>query len=72
MSDSQVDLKKKISEAFQWRYATKRFDPSQKISADKWELLKQSLLQAPSSYGIQPWQFLVIENKELREKLKPA
>ncbi len=61
-----------IKEALEWRYATKRYDKDKKISAPDWELLKESLRLAPSAYGIQPWQFFVIENPETREKLKAA
>lgn len=59
-----------IQEALQWRYATKKFDATKKISADDWKTLTNSLTLAPSSYGLQPWKFLVIENPEVREKLK--
>jgi nitroreductase len=53
------------------RYATKVFHPHKKISDENWSVLEQSLVLAPSSYGLQPWKFLVVENKEIREKLKP-
>lgn len=59
-----------IKSALEWRYATKRFDASRKITPTDWQTLQESLHLAPSSYGIQPWKFLVIENPELREKLK--
>ncbi|WII70813.1 NAD(P)H-dependent oxidoreductase [Bdellovibrio sp. 22V] len=59
-----------IKEALEWRYATKRYDATKKISENDWKLLTDSLHLAPSSYGIQPWKFLVIENPEVREKLK--
>lgn len=59
-----------IKEALEWRYATKRFDPTRKISPSDWQTLKESLQLAPSSYGVQPWKFLVVENPEIREKLK--
>lgn len=59
-----------IQEALQWRYATKKFDATKKISDKDWQTLTQSLTLAPSSYGLQPWKFLVIENPEVREKLK--
>lgn len=61
-----------IQQALDWRYATKKFDPSKKITKLDWETLKASLRQTPSSYGLQPFKFLVIENPELREKLKEA
>lgn len=61
-----------IKDALDWRYATKKYDATKKISAQDWETLERSLHLAPSSYGIQPWRFLVIENPEIREKLKPV
>jgi nitroreductase len=56
----------------QWRYAVKSFDSDKKIPADAWETLEQSLVLAPSSFGLQPWKFLVVDNKELREQLRSA
>lgn len=61
-----------IRKALNWRYATKIFDPNKKISNDKWSLLEDALILAPSSYGLQPWKFLVIENHEIRKKLRPV
>lgn len=55
----------------EWRYATKRFDPSKKIPAATWSALASSLVLAPSSFGLQPWRFLVVEDKAIRETLKP-
>jgi nitroreductase len=53
----------------QWRYATKKFDPTQKIAPEVWQILEQSLVLTPSSFGLQPWKFFVVTNPELREKL---
>jgi nitroreductase len=53
-----------------WRYATKKFDSTQKISAENIEIIKESLRLTPSSLGLQPLKFLFIETPELREKLK--
>lgn len=61
-----------IQQALEWRYATKKYDPSKKISAQDWKTLTESLKLAPSSYGIQPWKFLVVENPAVREQLKPV
>lgn len=55
-----------------WRYATKQFDASKKIPAELWAALEKALILTPSSFGLQPWKFLVIENPALREKLKAA
>ncbi len=55
-----------------WRYATKVFDPAQQIPADVWAALERSLVATPSSYGLQPWKFLVITDPALKAKLRPA
>ncbi len=56
----------------QWRYATKQFDPARKIPAAEWEALEAVLVLSPSSYGLQPWKFIVVENPAVRETLLPA
>jgi nitroreductase len=53
-----------------WRYAVKKFDPSRKIEPNLWSALEQSLVLSPSSYGLQLWNFLVVENPNLREQLR--
>lgn len=55
-----------------WRYATKQFDPTKKIPAEAWAALEETLVLTPSSYGLQPWKFLVITDPAIREKLKAA
>jgi nitroreductase len=60
-----------IIDALQWRYATKAFDASQVIPPATWQALEESLVLTPSSFGLQPWKFLVIQNKALRESLVP-
>ena len=61
-----------VVERLEWRYATKSFDPTKQIPADAWHALEQSLVLAPSSFGLQPWKFLVVEDKNLREQLRAA
>ena len=57
--------------ALNWRYATKVFDAAKKIPADVWQTLEQSLVLTPTSYGLQPYQFLVINNPAKRAELLP-
>jgi nitroreductase len=52
-----------------WRYATKSFDPSRKIPADVWSALEQSLVLTPSSFGLQPWKFIVVTDEAVRAQL---
>ncbi|MGF1492854.1 MAG: NAD(P)H-dependent oxidoreductase [Microcoleaceae cyanobacterium] len=52
-----------------WRYAVKKFDPTRTIPEETWKILEQSLVLAPSSFGLQPWKFFVVQNPELRQQL---
>lgn len=58
-----------VLQQLHWRYATKKFDATKKIPPDQWHTLEQSMVLAPSSFGLQPWKFFIIENPELRQKL---
>ena len=62
---SEVDL---IS-ALQWRYAVKKFDATRKIPDAQWRALIESAVLAPSSFGLQPWRFVVVQDPKLREAL---
>jgi nitroreductase len=61
-----------VTDALRWRYATKKFDPERKIPAGTWAALEQALVLAPSSYGLQPWRFVVVQDEATREKLSAA
>lgn len=54
-----------------WRYAVKRFDPHKTIPAGIWHELEESLILTPSSYGLQPWKFIVVTNPGLKAELRP-
>lgn len=58
--------------ALHWRYATKKFDPARKLSAEDWSKLEQALLLAPSSWGLQPYKFVVVTDPALKAQLLPA
>jgi len=57
--------------ALNWRYATKMFDPTKKIPAEVWQALERALVLSPSSYGLQPYRFLVINDPAKRAALLP-
>ena len=57
--------------ALKWRYAIKQFDSTKKVPEATWKALEEALVLTPSSYGLQPWKFLVIQDPELRAKLRP-
>jgi len=59
-----------ITSALQWRYATKRMNGNQ-IPKEKMDTILNAIALAPSSFGLQPYSILIIENKELLDKIKP-
>ena len=60
-----------LLDALQWRYATKVFDATKKIPADVWQTLERVLVLTPTSYGLQPYRFLVINDPVKRAELLP-
>lgn len=58
-----------LLEAQKQRYATKKFDPNKKIDDATWTALEDTLVLSPSSFGLQPWKFIVVKSPELREQL---
>jgi hypothetical protein len=60
-----------IIKAFNFRHACKVFDAEKKISEADFETILETGRLSPSSFGFEPWKFLVVQNQELREKLKP-
>ncbi len=55
-----------------WRYAVKQFDPTRKISPEDWATLENALILSASSWGLQPWAFVVITDEKTRGKLLPS
>lgn len=59
-----------LLDSLKFRYATKQFDPTRKIPEEQWSALEQSLVLTPSSFGLQPWKFIVVKDPELRARLR--
>ena len=59
-----------VLQQLNWRYATKKFDPARPLSKEDWSTLEQSLVLTPSSFGLQPWRFIVITDPDTKSKLK--
>lgn len=55
-----------------WRYATKKYDATKKISAADLNTIKEAVRLSASSYGLQLYKVIIVENPEIREKLKAA
>ncbi|MDQ8187263.1 NAD(P)H-dependent oxidoreductase [Pelagicoccus sp. SDUM812002] len=61
-----------LIEQLNWRYATKEFDASKKIPAETMETLEQALILTPSSFGLQPWKFIVVEDQSVKDQFPAA
>lgn len=59
----------KIIENLNWRYATKEFNPTKKVSAEDLETIVEAFRLTASSFGLQPWKLFIIENQDTRNKL---
>jgi nitroreductase len=62
--------KNKIIEAYNYRHACKVFDAEKKISDEDFSFILETARLSPSSFGFEPWKFLIVQNMDLREKLK--
>lgn len=61
-----------ILNSLNWRYATKKFDATKKLSAEQLDTVLEAMRLSASSYGLQPWKFVVVENPETRAALRTA
>lgn len=62
----------KLLENLKWRYATKKFDTSKKVSEVDLGNIKEAVRLSASSYGLQAYKVLVIDDPEIRAKLRPV
>lgn len=60
-----------LLQQLRWRYAVKKFDPARQISTEDWQTLEESLVLTPSSFGLQPWRFVVITDQATKDQLVP-
>ncbi|HBO2457416.1 TPA: NAD(P)H-dependent oxidoreductase, partial [Pseudomonas aeruginosa] len=65
------NMNQTIIDAFKFRHATKQFDPSKKVSDEDFETILEAGRLSPSSLGLEPWHFVVVQSETLRDKLKP-
>lgn len=56
----------------QWRYATKKFNPSKAVPQDKLDRILEAVRLTATSSGLQPYEVLVVTNKAVREQIKPV
>lgn len=65
-------MQEHIVKALEWRYAVQGFDASKKVGESELRTILESARLAPSSFGLEAWKFIVVENPEIRERLKAA
>jgi nitroreductase len=64
--------KEDIIKAFEFRHATKEFDATKTISDENMEFILETAHLSPSSFGFEPWHFIVVQDAALRELIKPV
>ena len=67
-----AEMNKKITDALTWRRAVKVFDTTKKVSDADLDTILEAGRLAPSSFGIEAWKFLVVEDPAVRTKLREA
>lgn len=67
--EDSSSLQQKLLRPLTWRYAVKQFDSSRQVPPETWQALEQSLILTPSSYGLQPWRFIVITDPAVKSQL---
>ncbi len=67
-----METRQQILDAFHFRFACKEFDPQRKISEQDFTVILEAARLSPSSFGFEPWKFIVLQNMELREKILPV
>ncbi|WP_062264225.1 NAD(P)H-dependent oxidoreductase [Endozoicomonas arenosclerae] len=68
----KATTKQQILEAFQFRHACKSFDAERKIPDEDFNFILDAGLLSPSSFGFEPWKFLVIQDMDIRKKMLPV
>lgn len=67
---NQETLRKEILHAHQNRFATKAFDANKKINEEDWMTIMEAARLSPSSFGYEPWKFLLLENQQIKDDLQ--
>ncbi len=67
-----IPMEKSIHELMEWRFACKHFDQNKKIDDKSLRDILNTARLSPSSYGLQPWKFIVITNDDIKKQLAPA
>ncbi len=69
---SKTISQKELREQLNWRYAVKQYDRTRTVSEEDWNVLEDSVLLAPTSFGLQPFKLIVITDPAIKERLREA
>lgn len=61
-----------LLDTLEWRYATKKYDPTKKVAQEDLDKILEAARMAPSSSGLQQFRVIVVTNQELKEKIVPV
>jgi nitroreductase len=64
--------KEVVLNAFNYRHACKEFEATQKIAKEDFDFILETARLTPSSFGFEPWKFILLQNSHIREKLSPV
>jgi len=64
-------LKENILEFLNFRHACKVFDATKKVNEEDFNIILEAARLSPSSFGFEPWQFIIVQNKQIKEKMLP-
>ncbi len=67
---SSQEIKDLLLKAFNFRHACKAFDPNRKIPEEDFNVILEAARLSPSSVGLEPWRFMLIQNQTIREKIR--
>lgn len=60
-----------IIESLEWRYATKKFDKTKKLSDEQLQTIKKAFNLTATSYGLQTLSLVIVQNNNIRQELLP-
>lgn len=58
-----------IVKSLHWRYATKKFDSNKNLDHETYQKLEEAMRLSASSFGLQPWKFVVVTDPEIKKQL---
>lgn len=67
----QEEMREFILNTFKNRYTCKGYDPEKKVSQEDFKVIMEAARLSPSSMGLEPWKFILLNNPDIKEKIKP-